>query len=431
MFITPYFQKNIAIKARSEDPKNREGIFYPQLRATIPDNQKSVSFTSLQSALKYIEEARANNPIKEYENFVRLKELDLDKIKDICEGLSTFKGWTAKVLELITTSFEGIMLQIGCIHQCSHCGVDSPNKLITMKWDNFTVLTDDIATLKERLGYNPFRRSSNTVTFFKKSEPMMYKSKGTDGITHNIFDAAKYYYEKTGTRTSVTTAGWPVGNKTSQNAAESFVASPECLDSFDISIHPFHDYMQKSIKYAQAGEHEEATLWGNKYIDMMANVIKSTIGLKDKINSYGIILEHDFSASKTLGVSKFNAKILLQEIFDKLKIEGIDVSYFTPRNIVNDHHIETRAIEHVGRGASYVSKDEQKPRSAIFSIMKSPEVVSSATGITPDGTIYINPFTEPGRIKMKQHQLPFKLNFPFPTENHSKRPPPPLVQIID
>ena len=126
MLITPYSQKNIATKARSEDPKKLEGT-------TIPDNQKSVSFTSLQDALNHIAEARSNNRIKSWRNYVRLNELDLDKISDICEGLPTFKGLTAKVLELITSSFESILLQTGCIHQCSHCGINSENKVTTMK----------------------------------------------------------------------------------------------------------------------------------------------------------------------------------------------------------------------------------------------------------------------------------------------------------
>lgn len=421
MFITPYSQKNI-----DRNFPARRGI-------SMAENKKAVSFTSLQSALEYIAKARLNNPIKEYENFVRLKNLDLDKISDICEGLPTLKGWTARILKLVTTRFEGIMLQTGCIHQCSHCGVDSEKKLTTMKWDNFTALADDIGILtKLRLGYNPFRRPSNTVTFFKKSDPMMYKSKGTDEITHNIFDAAKYYYEKTGTRTIITTAGWPIGNKHAQKAAESFIEHPECLDNFTISIHSFHDYMQKSIKYAQAGEHDQATLWRNKYIDMMANVIKSTIGLKDNINTYGIMLEYDSSSSKQ-ELFLESSKDLLDEIFDKLRAEGINVNYFLNGNYSDFHSIrvERRAIEHVGRGASYASKDALKPSSNIFSTMNSHGIEESATGITPDGTIYINPLTEPGRIKMTEHKLPFKLSFPFPTENHSKRLPPPRIEIID
>ncbi len=410
MFITPYSQKNI-----DRPLPARRGI-------SVVENKKSVSFTSLQSALDYIAEARASNPFKSWRDYVTLDKLDLNKIKDICDGLPTLQGWTAKVLKFVTNGFDSIMSQRGCIHQCSHCAVDSENKITTMQWDNFTALTDDISTLTKRLGYNPFH-FDRTIYFFKDNDPMMYKSKGKDGILRNIFDMAKYYYEKTGTKTIVTTAGWPVGNKTSQKAAESFVEHPECLDNFCISVHPFHDYMQKSIKHAEAGEHEEAKIWRDKYVGMMANVIKSTIGLKDKIRTYGIILEYDESLLTKFELSDESAKDLFRDIFNKLNSEGIDVSYFRYTSDFRLGTIEKRAIRYFGRGAKY----DSQPNRPMINNTNGIEECSKA--IAPNGDILIYPSTESGCIKEMPHQSPFKFNFPFPTENHSKRPPPPLVQI--
>ncbi|MEI8128872.1 MAG: hypothetical protein WCG95_04560 [bacterium] len=420
MFITPYSQKNI------------DRTFPARRGISMAENKKAVSFTSLQDALKYIVEARSNNPIQEYRNYVRLNELDLDKISDICEGLPTFKGWTAKTLQLITSCFDSIMLQIGCIHQCSHCGADSEKKLTTMLWDNFTKLTDDIGIIKERLGYNPFSNSStdNRIYLFANSDPMIYKSKGKDGVMRNIFDAAQYYYDKTGTKAIITTAGWPYGNKTSQKAAESFVEHPECLDSFHISIHPFHNYMQKSIKYAEAGNPKEAAIWREKYIDMMANVIKSTIGLKDKIKSYKIILQAD-NKSGNLGIKQENAEYLLSQIFDKLEDQGIDTSHFRTKNcfgLKENQNTEMRLIGHIGRGASYSNKENYKP---IYDALYWNVIKQFAKSVAPDGTILVKPFSDPGFIGSNFQKLPFELNFPLPTKNNSERPPLPKLEIRD
>ena len=428
--ITPYFQKNNAMKPRFEAPKKREDIFYYQRESSVPDNKKSITFTSLKSTLDYIAKARFDNPIKAYEDYVPLKELDLDKISDICEELPVFKGWTAKMLHLITSSFDGILLQTGCIHKCSHCGINAENKLTTMPWDNYTALTDDIGIIAERLGYNPFSRTGNTIQLFQNSDPMMYKNKGKDGFIHNIFDAAKYYYEKTGTRTNITTAGWPLGNKTAQKAAESFVENPGYLDLFGISIHPFHDYMQKSIKAEEDGNLNKAKHWRNKYVNMMVNTIKSTIGLKDKINTYGIILEFDESSFNS-GVNWKSSEALFWEILNKLKTEGVDVSYFLNKtgSGFKQSKVNTRSILHIGRGASYTF--ETITPNPVYPKMSRADAEESAKGINPDGIIYIKPFTQPGKIKGELQRLALKLNFPLPTKDNSKRPPLPKIEIID
>ena len=417
MFITPYSQKNI------------DRNFPARCDISMAKNQKSVSFTSLQSALDYIAKARSNNPMKDWIDYVPLNELNTDKIADICEGLPTLKGWTAKVLKFVTNGFDGIMSQRGCIHQCSHCGVDSENKITTMLWDNFTAFTDDIGIITERLGYNPFS-ISGAISLFQDADPMMYKSKGKDGIWRNIFDAAKYYYEKTGTRTSVTTAGWPVGRKTSQRAAESFVENPECLNDYNISIHPFHDYMQKSIKAEEDGNLKKAKHWRNKYVNMMVNTIKSTIGLKDKINTYGIILEFDESSFNS-GVNWKSSEALFWEILNKLKTEGVDVSYFLNKtgSGFKQSKVNTRSILHIGRGASYTF--ETITPNPVYPKMSRADAEESAKGINPDGIIYIKPFTQPGKIKGELQRLALKLNFPLPTKDNSKRPPLPKIEIID
>ena len=428
MFITSNFKTNIAPSLRFENQKSSDGNFYPQRGILVAENKKSVSFTSLQSTLDYIAKARFINPQ------ITLQKLDPNKIADICEGLPVFKGWTAKTLQLITSCFDGILLQRGCIHKCSHCGADAENKITTMSWDNFTALVDDIEILTKRLGYNPFSLApiDKRAYFFFDSDPMIYKSKGKDGIFHNIYDAAQYHYEKTGTKMMLTTAGWPEGNKTAKNAAKSFTKNPEVLGSFSISVHPFHDYVQRSIETTKNGNSEKATYWRNKYVNMMANTIKSTIELKDKIQIYAVALEYDdvyIDSATGLG----NAEKLLNEICTKLAHDKIDTSFLT-RGIYSRARTPENFIKfpigHIGRGVKY-AEYRVRCKPTIIEALSSNNTKIFVKSIAPDGKILIRPHYEQEEVGGDFYELPFSLNFPLSTKDNSKRPPLPKLEIID
>lgn len=250
---------------------------------------------------KYIKETQDN--LYGYLNYPNsLKVFDPEKMMDICKGIKVFKDWDAKDLMINTNNFEGILLQRGCSHACSHCCFCASEKISTIKWENFTDLIDGMAELKNRLGFNPFNNHKNhdnygdpvlnTLQPFIDSDPMLFRSTDKDGKTHDIFDAASLLYNKTGTKFTLSTSGWDKNNAVSQHAAEQLVKHPEVFEDLQISITPFHYYIEKSYECRIKGEMEKSQYWFDKYLDMMANVIQTFLPLLDIDNKLKIKLEY-------------------------------------------------------------------------------------------------------------------------------------------
>lgn len=362
--------------------------------------KNNISFKSrTHPSLKTIEYLNDLQPNKR--NF---SSIDTSKIKDIFKGLNLFQG--IKVQDLFTKdfSFNSILLQRGCIHQCSHCGANSPKRIKMMKWDNYTKLIDDIGTLSKRLHFNPFDNINHKViTLYHDSDPMIYRGKGSDGVEHNIFDAAKYLHEKTGKLTLIQTAGWL--SEFSQKAAESMVKDSSAIHYFGISIHPFHSYMEKSISADKEGNLIESQKWRNLYTDMMANAIKTTLPLKDKTR-YGIILEYAKPSVKFIDkrnqkyYSKKLAIKLYKEILKKANIENVKINK------------QDRGINEFGRGAILVKNKKKTFNLRSLFLKKEKHSIS----IDPDGVILSNPhnpgtvFFEPSPV-LDNNKKPLSLKF--------------------
>lgn len=362
---------------------------------------KSGSYPS-KMTLEYLEHLKPKK-----RNF---SSIDTSKIQDIFKGLKSFQGLNVSDLFTKDFSFSSILIQRGCIHQCNHCGANSPKGIQMMKWADYMNLVDDITDLSKRLHFNPFDNVNHKIiSLYHDSDPMIYNGKGLDGIGHNIYDAAKYLYEKTGKQTIIQTAGWQ--SAFSQNAAESFVKDSSPLYYFGISIHPFHKYMERSIQAEIAGNHKDAEKWRNLYVDMMANVIKTTLPLKEKVR-YGVILEYakpkvKFKDSRRQEYyDKKAAKKLYNDILQRANIE--DVKIFA----------QNRGISKFGRGSVLVEKINNILNLSIGFWRKNHNSIS----INPDGKILSNPykkgkvFFEPTPV-LDSNKNPLSLKF-APQEEH-------------
>lgn len=348
-----------------------KSVFEPlfNLFNKISFNTKESKKFTLPEMLEYIETVKAKKgKIKGF------KDLNLSKIEDIAADIPVFSHLKAKDLKKITTNFDSILLQRGCPHQCSHCCIDARNKITSMRWENFTEFADNTRKLASRLGFNPFKTrvfedifdrlpTENVVYPFADSDPMILRMKDSNGKIYSMFDAAKYYYGKTKTKFIITTAGWDKNNAISQKAAEEFAMDSTpggLLRSFNISIHPFHKDMQKSIEYSKKGDKEKAEYWKNKYINNMYNVIKTTINVKNKYR-YGVILEYlEYASAENKELNLESAEKLFREILKRLKDEGVNISYFVRgNNTLDKTHIEIRDIGPWGRAsANYFSNEK-------------------------------------------------------------------------
>lgn len=415
---------NISFGNKSQGLNTAFGYLLKLYRKIMPVATSSEKL-SLPEMLEYIEVVKAKKG-----KIRGFKDLNLNTINDICVDIPVISHLKAKDLKKITNDFDSLMLQRGCPHQCSHCGMNSEKKITSMIWENFTELTDGIKTLKDRLGFNPFKTniaqdifdSSSTIDAvypFADSDPMILRMKDSNGKFYSIFDAAKYYYEKTKTKFVITTAGWNKNNVTSQKAAEQFTSdttSGGLLKSFYISIHPFHKDMQKSIEYTKEGDIEKAEYWRNRYVNNMCNVIKTTINMKEKCR-YGVILEYlEHTTPENKELSLCSAEKLFKEILEKLKKEGVDISYFIRNNnLLNKENIEIRDIGPWGRASANYYSNEKRGS------------IGTSMMLSPDGRILLK-HGDPECLSDKPlEDTGYNLNFRFKNENIGQRST--LVQV--
>jgi hypothetical protein len=252
---------------------------------------------------------------------------------------------------------------------------------------------------------------------------MIYRSKISEGNYYNIFDAAKYFFKNTGSKFHITTAGWNINDKVAQTAAENFIKYPDCLYGFDISVHPFHRYMQESLKYKNMGDIEKSEIWRNKYIDMISNVIRSREGLKDKLHSFSIVLQY---SDQGVGIKKEDSCILLLDILKKLKSEGMDLNHYTyidpddNKLYFKSEYVQGRLISLVGRGANYSDPDHIPLNTELP--LKYFDLKTSAKMIGPDGKIIVRPYCEAYKFNGVEFRelSDIKLNFRLPTLNLSQ-----------
>lgn len=438
--ISPPIQKNIVFNSTKQKPISGKLQFGSYLKPIQEDffttTTPIITFTARKSVsketLEYIKEARTEYSKRYNRDLIFLRDLDLDKISDICNGISVFEGWSARDLALATNNMESILLQRGCSHQCTHCGACSQSKITPIQWDNYMDLVKGIDKLQKRLGFNPFaikkHYCEDYIILFNDSEPMHFSSKDVRGNRHNLFDATKAYYDKTKTPILLTTAGWEKSNDNAQKAAEKFVKKPEYLYSLNISIHPFHAYLARSRKFMEQGQVEKATYWRDKYIDMMANVIKTTYPLKDQIPLYKIALQ--FAPKKIQpDCSKEVTKALMDDIIKELNQQGILLdlnflnrhsNYYYPLEIGLIGRAQSLKKENktscyypVDRANSFVRPPEELKET--FEKMKPKEIYECTKLINTDGSILLKKGA-PRVIDVGFAKLPFKLNFKHPTQ---------------
>ncbi|MEW5822194.1 MAG: hypothetical protein AB1782_18510 [Cyanobacteriota bacterium] len=378
-----------------------------------------------QETLDYIAKTRQEYFEKYNTEINSLDTFDLNKISDICNGIEVFKDWSSKDLFIATKNIDSILLSKGCSHQCSHCGACAGNKITHMDWDNFVDLANGIGELKNRLGFSPFRdpsfHTANAIYPFNDSDPIHYNVKDSKGIRHNIYDAAKLFYEKTGTKFIITTAGWGKNNDLSQNAAESFAKDPSCMSMLGISIHPFHSFIQRSLKYKKLAEFEKlkkgkdrskeheylqkSQYWRNKYITRMQNVVSFIPKMNKDFDISSIILQYDNNAKKGSGLTKKDAEKLLEEILE-----------IFPHKEREKIRVSLRAIAYLGRAEQYCKDSYNKDARFYtdFDSLRPDDIYRGVKTINTDGKILVCR-EGPGGLPTKYAELPVKLNFINPT----------------
>lgn len=377
----------------------------------------------------------------------QLNPSELSTISDIAAGIDIFEDWSAHDIKFVSSIMDSILLQRGCPHRCAHCGADSEPKITSMNWENFTALANGMGELKDRLGFNPFclgsTEISNSVVYpFLDSDPIFFKSPkktlDSDGKQtvkyHDIHDAAKLFYEKTGTRFFLTTAGWSPSNKFAQTAAEKIADNSENFLDITISVHPFHHYFNEAREYEREAAKEnnsekksrlQAKAWEKReqYYEMMANVFYTFMPqLKDKkaailFMNFPRDVKDEFQQNdrqiNILENIKSRLKEKLSEKGENEKIKGV--------NDTIDRVTHFRTIDYIGRAAdlappsAVIENDKKKEDYNETDLYKLPKRIS------PDGSILLN-MGRMADIKFNPVKLTGKkLNLPDPQAIKTQR----------
>lgn len=363
-------QKNININKtnKSFGNCNNKGLnilgLYNRISFCALPLEKANLSQRAQIATSYLDNLRQSG--KNIVGFRNLTSNNFEKIKDICCDIPVFSHLTARDLDLITKSFNSILLQRGCLNHCSHCGVNAPAKIETMTWENFVKLTDGISTLKKRIGFNPFsyynQLYGDVVMPFLDSDPMMLKMRDSQNHIYDIADAAEEFYKKTQTKFVITTAGWPQNDIILQRAAEKLARNPQYITDIVISIHPFHRTMQQALKNKRCFKELEITdsdraqkyfseyvRLRKKYVNNMSNVLRTFMAIPPQENSLKISLEYLDSFGKDNDFEDLSlqcCQTLLSNIFNKVSDVGEYRGYFS-------NNLYPISIVSSGRAISY------------------------------------------------------------------------------
>jgi hypothetical protein len=226
--------------------------------------QDNISFSGqkLFKALEYIQEKTNRYVVKGFKPN-SLEDFNLYKLEGILEG-TVFDGLSMEDFFDLCNSLENILLIRGCSNGCVHCYANAKpfkqgitGEIGTIAWKDFINLTDSIEEIIKRFGFNPFEKSKNGFYPFHDGDLVHLKSYDDKGNPHNMAEAIKYFYDKTGIQLHITTAGWDKEETWTQNAVKEFIKNTSVVPLASpvvISIHPFHKYMNTSIKLKEASK---------------------------------------------------------------------------------------------------------------------------------------------------------------------------------
>ena len=339
----------------------------------------------LESALEYVKDVHHfYNTQNSGEKLTTLSQLDPKKIDGILDGIELFKNTSTEDLYLLAGLSDTLMRR-GCSNGCSHCFIMARGgEKKDIKWNDFKKMADGIGELINRLGFNPFLIFNSTTKKFSYYDISFYPFLDSDPISiaspenngqkkHNVAEAAEYFYSKTKIPFLITTAGWDIDKdkdkdkdkpdeenweqKAASDLVKTMKKNPDAVSIVEISVHPFHKYMEKSIKCKQDGDIEKSDYFRQKYIDRMSNVLVTFLPIL-KLKKAQISLQFAPELKDDTGKSYGNSIQLAKDIIANVEKECIkrklpkeDYEFFTkekdPAN--NPDYIRVKEIYPKGR----------------------------------------------------------------------------------
>lgn len=272
---------------RTSSPTPQPQSIYPKAFAELPVSYYSqITFTSEDIEYKKAKQYLANE-IKEHGIPNNMKYFDLEKLNGIQNGIKIFEGMNAKEIAFICDNINEIATYRGCSGYCGHCytNAKSPikedNKHINkMSFEDYKTLTDGFKTLRQRLGFNPYKSCYYPdISLFRDADCLEIELKDKQGNTYDFIDLANMAYDSFKKEILFDTRGWSKSNKKMQERAEKFVkyySNPKNankLSQINISINPFSWLNMQAVNALNKNDIEKAKLNIDAYVSRMANVL--------------------------------------------------------------------------------------------------------------------------------------------------------------
>ena len=244
-----------------------------------------IGFKSMESNYKYAK-TYLEQVIREKGIPHSFKNLDLQIIEGIQNGLKVFEGLNAKEIAFICDNLSELAIYRGCSGFCAHCYADAKppikdnEKYITrMSYDDYTDLMADFKTFRERLGFNPYTSVSDDVSLFRDADCIELELEDNNGNVYDFLDLSNIAYDSLGKQILFDTHGWSKSNHRLQKRAEKFVqyySKPENLNKLsqiNISINPFNWFNYNVVKALKSNDEDKAKILNDAYAKRMANVL--------------------------------------------------------------------------------------------------------------------------------------------------------------
>lgn len=215
-----------------------------------------------------------------------IKELDLNKLNGIQNGIKIFDGLNMKEIAFLCDQLSEIAVYRGCSGYCGHCYVDAKkpikeddHHINRMSFEDYKLLTDGFKTLRERLGFSPSNYLYYEISLFRDADCLEMELKDKKGNTYDFIDLANMANDAFDKKVLFDTHGWSKSNTKLQKRAEKFVeyySKPENankLSQINISINPFSWLNMQVVKAVKEKDFEKAQRNAEIYSSRMANVL--------------------------------------------------------------------------------------------------------------------------------------------------------------
>ena len=205
----------------------------------------------------YAEAQRYAKRTKLYNKFInrRLYNCNLNKLEGIQEGLKTFEGLSMKQIAFALTDLHSINMIRGCINHCLHCYANAQPFISRSLFESFKQITDDIFTLRNRLGFNPVsHRGDKYIDCYFDSDGIDMHLFDKEGNKHDAVELGKIIHSSTGMKAVFDTNGWDRNNKERQQIAEDYVQklsdknNSKHFFQINLSLNPFNPKYLNALK---------------------------------------------------------------------------------------------------------------------------------------------------------------------------------------